>query len=147
MTIRPVVAADLDAIRALDAAVFGADAWGEAAWRGEWDQAPATRHLLVAVEGERVVGFAVLSAVAGVADLHRLGVAPAWRRGGIGAALVEALVAEARARACDRMLLEVEAGNSAALALYGRLGFVEIARRAAYYGADRDALVMERRLR
>jgi [ribosomal protein S18]-alanine N-acetyltransferase len=146
VTVRPAAEADLGAIRALDAEVFGADAWGEVAWRGEWERVPATRHIVVAVEPGRVVGFAVLSVVAGVADLHRIAVGPAWRRRGIGVALAETLVAEARSRDCDRMLLEVEADNAAALALYGRLGFVEIARRSAYYGPGRDALVLERDL-
>lgn len=143
MTVRPAVAADLEAIRALDAATFGPDAWGEVAWR---DQVPETRQILVAVEDEQVVGFAVLCVAADVADLHRIVVESARRRRGIGGALVGVLVAEARARDCDRMLLEVETDDAAALAVYGRRGFVEIARRVAYYGPGRDALVLEREL-
>ena len=146
MTVRVATAADLDAIRELDAQVFGSDAWGAGAWRGEWEQIPATRHIVVAVEAERVVGFAVLAVAADVADLHRVAVAPAARRRGLGTRLVEAVVAEAVRRGCDRMLLEVEAGNAAAVALYGRFGFAEIARRPAYYGPGRDALILERAL-
>jgi [ribosomal protein S18]-alanine N-acetyltransferase len=146
VTIRPAVASDLAAIRALDAEAFGADAWGEAAWRAEWAHVPATRHVVVALAAARVAGFAVLSAVADVADLHRVAVAVDCRRRGLGAALTEALAAEAERRGCRRMLLEVETGNAAARALYGRLGFVEIARRVAYYGPGRDALVLEREL-
>jgi [ribosomal protein S18]-alanine N-acetyltransferase len=146
VTVRPAQLADLAAIRSLDAESFGADAWGEAAWQGEWDRRPATRHLVVAVEDTRVVGYGVLATIADVADLHRIAVAPDRRRRGVGRALVEALLAEARARRCDRMLLEVEASNAAALALYGRLGFVQIARRVAYDGPGRDALVLEARL-
>ncbi|HYJ69352.1 MAG TPA: ribosomal protein S18-alanine N-acetyltransferase [Nocardioidaceae bacterium] len=146
MTIRPAVASDLDAIQALDGEVFGADAWSALAWQGEWDRVPDTRHLIVAVEAVGVVGFAVLSAVADIADLHRVAVASDRRGHGIGAALVEAVAAEARRRGCERMLLEVEATNGSAIALYERLGFVEIARRDAYYGPGRNALVMQRRL-
>lgn len=146
MTIRTAAASDLAAIRALDAVVFGADAWGAGAWEGEWDQVSTQRHVVVAVESEQLVGFGVVAVLGEVADLHRIAVRSAWRRRGLGAALVEALAAEAQRRGCRRMLLEVEAGNAAALALYGRLGFVEIARRAEYYGPGRDALVMERAL-
>jgi len=146
VTIRPAVASDLDAIQALDGEVFGADAWSALAWQGEWDRVPDTRHLIVAVEAVGVVGFAVLSAVADIADLHRVAVASDRRGHGIGAALVEAVAAEARRRGCERMLLEVEATNGSAIALYERLGFVEIARRDAYYGPGRNALVMQRRL-
>jgi [ribosomal protein S18]-alanine N-acetyltransferase len=146
VTIRPAVAPDLDAIQALDAEVFGADAWSALAWQGEWDRVPDTRHLVVAVEADEVVGFAVLSAVADIADLHRVAVASDRRGRGIGAALVEAVATEARRRGCERVLLEVEATNGSAIALYERLGFVEIARRDAYYGPGRNALVMQRRI-
>lgn len=143
MTVRPAVASDLPAVRAVDAEAFGAEAWTFAAWQQEWEGVPAMRHLAVAVADERVVGFGVLSTVADVADLHRVGVAPGCRRRGLGIALVDSLIAEARRRGCLRMLLEVEDGNAAALALYDRFGFVEIARRDAYYGPGRDALVLE----
>jgi [ribosomal protein S18]-alanine N-acetyltransferase len=146
VTVRPAVASDLPAIRGLDVEVFGADAWSESAWRGERDQMPATRHVVVALDADRVVGFAVLSAVGEVADLHRVAVASDRRRRGVGASLVDALLAEARSRRCDRLLLEVESDNEPALAMYGWLGFVEIARRRAYYGPIRDALVLELRL-
>lgn len=146
MTIRPAVASDLGAIQALDAEVFGPDAWSALAWQGEWDRVPEMRHLVVAVDGDQVVGFAVLSAVADVADLHRVAVASDRRHRGIGAALVESVTTEAQRRGCERMLLEVEATNGSAIALYERLGFVEIARRDAYYGPGRNALVLQRRL-
>jgi [ribosomal protein S18]-alanine N-acetyltransferase len=146
VTIRPAVAANLPAIRALDAEVFGADAWGEAGWQGEWEQVPATRRLVVAAENEQVVGYAVLAIVGEVSDLHRIGVAAPHRRHGLGALLLEAVLAEASVSGCDRILLEVEDGNAPALALYDRFGFVEIARREAYYGPGRAALVLERAL-
>ena len=143
MTVRPAVEADLPAVRAVDAEAFGTDAWSAAAWQVEWDGVPVMRHLAVAVEDDRVVGYGIVATIADVADLHRIAVAADRRRHGLGAALVHALMAEARRRGCTRMLLEVEASNEAALALYGRLGFVEISRRQAYYGAGRDALVLE----
>ncbi len=73
-------------------------------------------------------------------------VAPDQRGRGIGGALVEAGITWAAERHGLRMLLEVEHDNAAALALYRRLGFVELARRKDYYGAGRHALVMQREL-
>jgi [ribosomal protein S18]-alanine N-acetyltransferase len=146
VTIRPAVDSDLGAIQKLDAEVFGPDAWSGLAWQGEWDRVPDTRHLVVAVDADRIAGYAVLSAVADVADLHRVAVASDRRQRGFGTALVESVATEARRRGCERMLLEVESTNGSAIALYVRLGFVEIARREAYYGPGRDALVMQRRL-
>jgi [ribosomal protein S18]-alanine N-acetyltransferase len=146
VTIRPAVVSDLGAIQKLDAEVFGPDAWSALAWQAEWDRVPDTRHLVVADDADHIVGYAVLSAVADVADLHRVAVEADRRHRGIGTALVESVASEARRRGCERMLLEVEATNGSAIALYVRLGFVEIARREAYYGPGRDALVMQCRL-
>ena len=42
----------------------------------------------------------------------------------------------------DRMLLEVGAGNAAALGLYAAAGFVEIDRRPRYYRDGADAVVL-----
>lgn len=45
------------------------------------------------------------------------------RRGGLGAALVDAAIERARARGCRRMQLDVNEANPAALALYEEAGF------------------------
>jgi ribosomal-protein-alanine N-acetyltransferase len=44
------------------------------------------------------------------------------------------------------MFLEVATGNTAALALYRREGFVEVGRRCRYYADSSDALVLRVRL-
>jgi [ribosomal protein S18]-alanine N-acetyltransferase len=48
------------------------------------------------------------------------------------------------------LFLEVEEGNTAALALYARQGFTEVSRRAAYYrksdGSAANAIIMRRTL-
>ncbi len=93
-----------------------------------------------------LLGVATFQLVADAADLHRVVVAPDQRGRGIGGALVEAGITWAAERHGLRMLLEVEHDNAAALALYRRLGFVELARRKDYYGAGRHALVMQREL-
>lgn len=56
--------------------------------------------------------------------LIALFVCPSARGRGIGAALVEAVLVEARARGHRRVLLDVRASNRPARALYERLGFV-----------------------
>jgi ribosomal-protein-alanine N-acetyltransferase len=67
---------------------------------------------------------------------------PAHRRRGLAAALVDALLAEARARGAARAFLEVRASNAAALALYAQRGFVPIERRARYYRDGEDAVIL-----
>jgi len=80
-------------------------------------------HLLLAREGDRVVGF-----VSGVETTHpdkgtemflyELEVEPAARRQGHGRALVEALASLARDRGCYAMWVLTDADNDAALATY-----------------------------
>jgi GNAT superfamily N-acetyltransferase len=51
-------------------------------------------------------------------------VAPEARRQGIGSALVEAIIQWARTRGLSRLFLDVTEGNTPAIALYSRKGFV-----------------------
>jgi ribosomal protein S18 acetylase RimI-like enzyme len=70
--------------------------------------------------GEEAVCIAVESA--GILGLFCLAVDPARRRGGLGTALVRALLAGSRAGVA---YLQVEEANTPAVALYERLGFTE----------------------
>ena len=63
----------------------------------------------------------------GVGELKRMYVAPEARGQGIGHALVLRLEQEARALGLTRLVLETGTRQEAALALYRRLGFTDIA--------------------
>jgi ribosomal-protein-alanine N-acetyltransferase len=143
-TRREATAADLPALVALDAEVFGADAWSEASWAEEL--AGATRHVeVVTDDAGAVLAYGVLMVVADVADLQRIAVAPGSRRSGLARGLLDAAVAEAQRRGARRLLLEVDVGNAAAAALYEAAGFVRLHRREGYYAAGGDALVLQLR--
>ena len=58
--------------------------------------------------------------------LSRIAIAPAARGRGLAAAMLDRLLREARAAGAPRCVLEVAPNNAAALALYGRLGFVQV---------------------
>jgi len=84
---------------------------------GEGDEVVLAEH---GPEGEIVgVSRLVLAAEPEIAVIVR----PGWKRRGIGAALVEALVATARARRLPMLHAYVLAENVAMLALARRLGF------------------------
>ncbi|MET9018701.1 ribosomal protein S18-alanine N-acetyltransferase [Actinopolymorpha sp. NPDC004070] len=89
-----------------------------------------------------IAGYASLLAVAATADVQRIAVRPDRRREGIGRALLDALLAQARDRGCAEALLEVRHDNAAALAMYEAIGFEQIARRRGYYHGVADALVL-----
>src|SRR3954469_23149156 len=71
----------------------------------------ATRHYVVAVSSEEVVGYAGLCDYPDEAFVQTMAVAPDHQRQGIGALLLEELLAEAARRRQSRVLLEVRADN------------------------------------
>lgn len=148
--LRLATPSDLEAIMELETATFGGDAWSVDSMRQELGSEHG--HYLVAVpieHPEAIVGYAGLFAPtgSGAADIQTIAVAPAARRGGLGRALVLALLAEARRREARELFLEVRADNPGAWALYASLGFEDIATRPRYYQPDGvDAIVMRLRI-
>ena len=125
----------------LEALSFGSDAWSRELVLAEVD-APL-RHALVL--GDEPLGWASVQVVGDVADLTRIAVRPDERRQGLARSLLEEAWRRATDVGGDRMLLEVEESNVAAVALYTVAGFVEIDRRRGYYAGGGTAIVMERR--
>lgn len=146
---------DLDRIMAVMDAAFD-PAHGEAWSRRQVGDAlllPHTYYLLAAPngglpkDGEPAAGFVLSRGAADEEELLLIGVAPLFRRKGIGSALLERFIAEASARGAKRLFLEMRAGN-AAETLYRRHGFASVGRRRAYYrrgtGAPLDAITFAR---
>jgi [ribosomal protein S18]-alanine N-acetyltransferase len=147
VVLRPMTVADLAEVVELEDAVFGDEAWTTQMLLGELDQQPASRHYLVAAEGDKIVGYGGLLAAGDQGDVVTLAVAAGhWGRG-IGSALLEALMAEAIRRGCRELFLEVRTDNVRAQQLYRRYNFTEIGIRRGYYQpSGTDALVMRRGL-
>jgi ribosomal-protein-alanine N-acetyltransferase len=133
--LRPATDEDVSAVTALEVETFGADAWSTVSVR---DELTGERRTAVVACDPDVVGYAVAMAAGDVVDLQRIVVAASHRRQGLARRLLDAV------SPAGRMLLEVGAGNSAALAFYAGEGFVEISRRRRYYRDGSDAVVMER---
>ena len=141
-TIRQGDIADLDAICDLEAACFPFHPWSRGSWFEEMTL-PGHTVFVATTESGLTGGAIAIAATDDTADLLRVMVAPVVRRQRVAAALVGAGVAHAKRTGVERCLLEVEAGNDAALTLYGKAGFHEISRRADYYGPGHDAIVMQ----
>jgi [ribosomal protein S18]-alanine N-acetyltransferase len=80
-----------------------------------------------------IAGFAVLSSVLDEVHLLNIAVAPALQRRGLAWAVIRELIADYRQRSMEFLYLEVRASNSAARALYERLGFQVTGERKNYY--------------
>jgi [ribosomal protein S18]-alanine N-acetyltransferase len=140
---RPMTTTDLGGVLALEIELFGEEAWSRAMLEGELDQVPASRHYLVAEEDGLVIGYAGLLAAGQQADVVTLAVTAGRQSAGIGAALLAALLDEARRRGCTEVFLEVRVDNQRAQQLYRSRGFAEIGIRRGYYQpSGTDALVM-----
>jgi ribosomal-protein-alanine acetyltransferase len=96
-----------------------------------------------------MAGYAGLLFVPGgiQADVLTIAVRASYWGRGIGSALLDALIEEARARDCAELFLEVRADNPRAHGLYLRRGFEEIGVRRGYYQpSGTDAIVMRKDL-
>lgn len=103
---------------------------------------------IVAREGRtpfsrRPVGFVMVRAAADEAEILTVAVSPARRGRGVGRLMMDEAIRRLYFMRVASLFLEVDENNGSALALYRRLGFREVGRRANYYaGGTANALVM-----
>ena len=91
----------------------------------------------------RAVAYAGMMVAFDEGQITNVAVHPDERRRGFGRALMEAVIAEARARDLFQIALEVRTSNQAAISLYERDGFVIAGRRPNFYrNPQEDAFVM-----
>ncbi|MEO6775261.1 MAG: GNAT family N-acetyltransferase [Kofleriaceae bacterium] len=79
--------------------------------------------MLVAREGDLVIGYAIWRAYGTTAHVPNVVVDPAWRGRRVGQRLLERVRELACAAGCTRWYLNVKADNAAAIRLYERCGF------------------------
>jgi ribosomal-protein-alanine N-acetyltransferase len=97
----------------------------------------------VAEQNGRVVAFGIHWLIAGESQLADIAVHPDFQRRGLGRRMLEKLLDDARSSGMRKMTLEVRAGNTAAIELYLKRGFVETSRRPRYYEGREEAVLME----
>ncbi len=145
VTIRRMMMRDLDAIMAIETASF-AHAWTRPMFVQELEDRSMCKPS-VAIDGARVVGYIVSWFLHDEVHVLNVAVDPSERRRGIGRALMEWVVKQARETSRELITLEVRPTNRAARRLYESIGFVAVALRRGYYvETGEDALVMVLRL-
>jgi ribosomal-protein-alanine N-acetyltransferase len=136
--------ADLDAVAALESESF-TNPWPRETLVWELENSDVTRAYVLRDEPAGVAAFCVCWVIFDELHINTLAVRPAARRRGLATALLRHFIAEAAATGATRATLEVRASNTAALALYERLGFRVAARRPGYYvKPEEDALILWR---
>ncbi|TQV80033.1 ribosomal-protein-alanine N-acetyltransferase [Exilibacterium tricleocarpae] len=140
--LRPMTAADLDVVAAIEASVHS-HPWS----RDSFTSSLAAGHdCWVAEAGQRPLGYLVAAAGGGEAELLNISVAAADQGQGIGAVLLDFVVAQVAPKA-ELLFLEVRPSNAAAIDLYHSRGFNEVGVRPNYYprgGGREDALIFAR---
>lgn len=138
----PATWRDLNTLRYLEKTCFTEDAWPIWDLLGVLSFPNVVR--LQAVVDEKMVGF-----IAGderrskhLAWILTFAVLPAYRRQGIGSALLNACESKIRLQV---IRLSVRRSNEEALALYKKFGYNEVSVWKNYYVGKEDALVLEKK--
>ncbi len=131
--------------------VSGISIWGWDAYHKEL-QSPEDVIMLVArcarpepaqPFGHTIAGFIISRLIAGELHVNNVAVRPQYRRQGIAAQLLSAVLSAGRNQCARLAFLEVREGNAAAQGLYQSCGFQVTGRRRRYYNQPvEDALLM-----
>jgi ribosomal-protein-alanine acetyltransferase len=143
--IRLASAADLATIHGLEQILFPDDAWPLEKIDDDL-HSPYARFVVADAEGQ-VAGYAIAQYLPGndVADIQNIAVVESHRGRGVGAKLLDNLIAWSVDQGASAIMLEVRDDNTVAQSLYASRGFAVIATRAQYYQpAGVDALVMRK---
>lgn len=132
--------ADVDAVMSIERASF-AYPWSTRFFLQEL-QVQCARSLVAEIDG-KVVGYILFWLLPDEVDVHNLAVHTAFRRCGIGRALLRRVVERAKGRGALRVTLEVRHSNTSAQTLYRSMGFAITGIRKGYYSDNgEDALAM-----
>lgn len=145
LSIRMMTSADVDAVAAIEKAVFS-DPWPKSAFR-EILKVGNRINLIVATSDHEIAGYVLAQLGADELQIQNIAVATDHRRRQLGSLLLRRAEQEGIARGALCSVLEVRTTNEAALGLYHSFGYRMIGRRKDYYRRPvGDALVLFRRL-
>lgn len=132
-TVRPASRADLDALLALEEAVFPGDRLDRRNFRHAI-ASPSILSLVVERDGA-LAGYALVETrrTSRVARLSSIAISPGAAGAGLGRTLLAAAEAAAAERGCRMLRLEVRADNSRAARLYAEAGYGRTGREPNYY--------------
>ena len=140
LSFRRMAREDADAVEVVEKACFKIPWSRESFWKAAGN---ADTCYLLALDGERVIGYAGCWVSFEEAQITNVAILPAYRGKGIATKLLKELFRLAVKRGITAMTLEVRPSNTAALALYKDCGFKDYGRRPRYYQDNgEDAVIM-----
>jgi [ribosomal protein S18]-alanine N-acetyltransferase len=142
VAIRPLQLRDLSTIEEIERTSYPTP-WSRSMFAGEL--AKPSSICLGAFDGERLIGYLIVSRYVDAWHVMNVAVAVDRRRRGIASDLLGALFERTREDGRRGYTLEVRVSNAGAISLYERLGFERRGVRRGYYIDNReDALIMWR---
>jgi ribosomal-protein-alanine N-acetyltransferase len=143
--IEPLVSpSEIDAVLAIEEASF-TNPWTREMYLAELQNEGVSFFYLARDPDRRTIGFCTVWRVLDELHINNLAVLPAYRRAGIGSALLTHVLDEGARMGAKRATLEVRRSNEAARQLYERFGFSIVGVRKGYYSNPiEDALVLWR---
>jgi ribosomal-protein-alanine N-acetyltransferase len=143
--IEPLVSlSEIDAVLAIEEASF-TNPWTREMYLAELQNTGVSFFYLARDLERRTIGFCSVWRVLDELHINNLAVLPAYRRAGIGAALLTHVLDAGARMGARRATLEVRRSNEAARQLYERFGFSVVGVRHGYYSNPvEDALVLWR---
>ena len=133
-SISPCELSDCESIAKLETANFKNDAWS--AKNLVSDIKNDARLWLKATVDGKLVGYVGVSYSGDVADILKICVSSEYRRGGIAKNLLNRAFEQLRNLGINKVMLEVRASNSGAIAFYENVGFKKVCDRKNFYGTE-----------
>lgn len=141
--ISPMNKNDLDEVCEIENQCFSMP-WSKRSFEEALDNRNAC-YLTARLDG-RIVGYCGAYRILDEADINQIAVADAYRRKGIGRAVLGALLQQLEEEGITAVTLEVRSSNAPAVGLYEAMGFAtEGVRRNFYEKPTEDALIMWKR--
>ena len=146
---KPLDAAHVEAVAALESQLMGSDAWSanlvadelgraDRCWWAAYEADPS----MPLSQDARLIGYAGGWVVDGDVQILKVAVVPEARRRGIARELLARVAGDARNLGAQTSSLEVRASNVSAQALYVKLGYESLGKRPRYYSDGEDAVIM-----
>ena len=102
-----------------------------------------SNYIVAEVDG-KIIGFGGFWQVIDEAHITNIAVMADYRQTGVGQNIMNAMLAQALAKGCVAMTLEVRGDNQPAINFYLKNQFTREGRRKDYYGTGMDAIIMWR---
>ena len=132
---------DVPGVFKVDQACF-AHNWTQDSYQAETKNI-LSNYIVAEVDGE-IIGFGGFWQVIDEAHITNIAVMADYRQTGVGQNIMNAMLAQALAKGCVAMTLEVRGDNQPAINFYLKNQFTREGRRKDYYGLGMDAIIMWR---